>query len=107
MIWDYKMKTIYTLSLYLMLSLFSVSMVYAANETRSLRTATGQIVSVGDRFSQVIEATNQTAHLIQSYEWKENKNRYTANVYHYEDGNSVYNITVVNNEVKKIEWFRK
>lgn len=94
--------------LLLFILLFSITgIANAGNETRSLRTESGKIIVLGDSFSKFNEATHQSTQIVQSYEWKENKNRYTANVYHYEINNTIYNITIVNNEIRKMEWFRK
>lgn len=104
---EHTMKKIYAVLLTLNLSLIVPTVVNAANETRSMRTQSGEIIVIGDRFSKLSQAMQHVPQPIQSYEFKENKNRYTASVYHYEINQIIYSITVVNNTITKIEWFRK
>ena len=80
---------------------------YAANESRSFRTPSGQIISLGDSYAKLSSHMKQTPTSTQHYEWKEGKNRFTAYSYTYEFHDLIYTFTVVNNEIRKIEWIRK
>lgn len=91
----------------LMLSLSLSSIAIAANQTTTLRTPTGQLVSVGDSYTELVTRMDQSPLSMNSYEWKQGKNRYMAMDYLYQIENTVYTVTVVNNQVKKIEWINK
>ncbi|OTG65597.1 hypothetical protein [Acinetobacter silvestris] len=89
------------------LSLTCSSLLFAANETDTLRTANGQLVTIGDSYTKLIDRMDQSPLSMSSYEWKEGKNSYTAMDYIYQIENTIYTVTVVNNQVKKIEWINK
>lgn len=84
---------------------FSCSgLLFAANQTDTLRTSNGQLVTVGNNYSDFIKRMDQSPVSMHSYTWNEGKKHSTAMDYVYQIENTLYTVTVVNNKVKKIEW---
>ncbi|OTG83842.1 hypothetical protein [Acinetobacter sp. ANC 4648] len=94
--------------LILLLSLTCSSLLFAANQTNNLRTGNGQLVTIGDSYTELVTRMDQSPLSMNSYEWKENNNRTSiAMDYTYQIENTIYTVTVVNNRVQKIEWINK
>ncbi|WP_010114206.1 hypothetical protein [Acinetobacter sp. P8-3-8] len=91
----------------LILSLFISSFVIAATSTSAVRTSSGQIVNVGDTASEMMMRIAQSPVSMNSYEVKEGDLTVTASDYTYDIDNVLYTLTVINNQVRKIEWVRK
>ena len=91
----------------LILSLFISSFAFAATSTSAVRTSSGQIVNVGDTVSEMMMRIAQSPVSMNSYEVKENDLTVTASDYTYDIDNVLYTLTVINNQVRKIEWVRK
>ncbi|AXY57521.1 hypothetical protein CDG60_13710 [Acinetobacter chinensis] len=91
----------------LALSLCVSTAVFAATESSSVRTPTGQLVSVGDTLTEMEERMGQSPESMNTYELKEKDHSHIASAYVYEIDNSIYTLTVVNNQVKKIERINK
>lgn len=89
------------------LILMIVSNAYAASSTSTVRTASGQLVSVGDSYISMIDRFQQAPVSSRSYEYKDSTGQYTATEYVYLLENTYYTITIVNNAVKSIVWDRK
>lgn len=75
-----------------------------AAETSSIRTPEGQTLSLGDSFTDMQTRLHLSPSSMVSREFKENKKDYLAMDYTYEVENMLYTITIVNDQVKKIEW---
>lgn len=84
-----------------------ISNVFAATSTNTVRTATGQLVSIGDSYISMIDKFQQPPVSSRSYEYKDTTGQYTATEYVYLLENTYYTITIVNNAVKSIVWDRK
>ena len=82
------------------------TLTFAASETTSIRTVTGQIVSIGDSFSDVVTRLNQSPKSMNSYEIKEDNVVKTVSDYVYEISGITYTLTIINNQVRKIVWSR-
>lgn len=91
----------------LSLSLFISSFAIAGTSTSAVRTSTGQMVNVGDSVSEMMLRIAQSPVSMNSYEMKEGDLTVTASDYTYDIDNVLYTFTVVNNQVRKIEWVRK
>ncbi len=79
-------------------------LLFAANPTDTLRTSNGQLVTIGNSYTELVKRIDQSPISMHSYIWKEGKKSYTAMDYLYQIENTLYTVTVVNNKVKKIEW---
>ena len=97
------MFRIFTLILTLLLS----NAVFAGTAASSVRTDSGQIVSVGDSLAEMSSRINQSPVSMNSYETKEGETTVTVSDYTYDIDNIRYTFTIINNQVKKIEWTRK
>ncbi|WP_445660917.1 hypothetical protein [Acinetobacter sp. F16] len=84
--------------------LTAMSFVHAANETSSIQTPEGQLISLGDTFTDMQNRLNLSPNSMNTREFKEGGNVYLAMDYKYEIENMMYTITIVNNYVKRIEW---
>ncbi|NNG76625.1 hypothetical protein HLH10_09975 [Acinetobacter sp. ANC 4277] len=84
--------------------LTAMSFAYAANETSSIRTPEGQLISLGDTFTDMQNRLKLSPSSMITREFKEGKNLDLAMDYKYEIENMMYTITIVNGRVKKIEW---
>ena len=88
---------------FLLLAIFS-SLSFA-NETSSFKTATGQIITIGDSLDDLIAKTAQSPAGLKTTEWKsEGSESVSALSYEYIIGQTVYTITVVKDKILKIEW---
>lgn len=77
---------------------------HAANETSSIRTPAGQIISLGDSFTDMENRMKLSPTSMITHEIIEGKNSALAMDYRYEIENMIYTITIINDQVKKIEW---
>lgn len=91
----------------LVISLFISSFAIAGTSTSAVRTSSGQIVNVGDTVSEMMMRITQSPVSMNSYEVKENDLTVTASDYTYDIDNVLYTLTIINNQVRKIEWVRK
>ena len=99
------MKKILSIAL-LSFSLFSHSAI-ASSPINSIRTSTGQIVSVGDNYISMVDKFQQQPFSTRSYEVKERSNKYTVNEYIYLVDNTYFTVSIVNNSITSILWDRK
>jgi len=99
------MKKILSISL-LCLSLVSHTVI-AASSVNSIRTSSGQIVSVGDNYISMVDKFQQQPFSTRSYEIREKAQKYTVNEYIYLVDNVYYTIALVNNSIRSITWDRK
>ena len=91
----------------LILTLLLSNTVFAGTAASSVRTDSGQIVSVGDSLTEMSSRINQSPVSMNSYETKEGETTVTVSDYTYDIDNIRYTFTIINNQVKKIEWTRK
>ncbi|WP_425915589.1 hypothetical protein [Acinetobacter sp. TSRC1-2] len=84
--------------------LTAISFTHAANETFSINTPEGQLISLGDTFTDMQSRLKLSPNSMITRELKEGENRYLAMEYKYEIENMMYTITIVHDRVKKIEW---
>ena len=84
--------------------LTAMSFAHAANETSSIRTPEGQLISLGDTFTDMQNRLKLSPNSMITHEFKEGKNLDLAMDYKYEIENMMYTITIVNDRVRKIEW---
>ena len=98
------MKSIFACIIALTMS--DSTLTFAARETTSIRTVTGQIVSIGDSFSDVVTRLNQSPKSMNTYEIKEDNVVKTVSDYVYEISGITYTLTIINNQVRKIVWSR-
>lgn len=90
----------------LILTLLLSNAAFAGAAASSVRTASGQIVSVGDSINDMMSRINQSPVSMNSYETKEGELTVTVSDYTYNIDNIRYTFRVVNNQVRKIEWTR-
>ncbi|QIO08187.1 hypothetical protein [Acinetobacter lanii] len=89
----------------LILALSCSGIVFASmTETYSFRTATNQTITVGDSLDQLIDRTAQSPQSMKTTAWHEGTNTVNAMQYEYNIGENIYAVTVVNNQVRKIEY---
>lgn len=77
---------------------------FATTETSSFRTSAGQQVVIGDSLNQLISKTGQSPLAIKSTIWTHSDQKLNAMTYNYEIGQMIYSVTVVQEQVLKIEW---
>lgn len=82
------------------------NLVYAGNSTNSVRTSSGQVVSVGDSYAIMIDKFQQAPISTRSYEIIQNHEKYTVYEYIYRIDNSYYTILVKNSKIESISWDR-
>lgn len=85
--------------------LSAMSFAHAANQTSSIRTPEGQLINLGDTFTDMQNRLKLSPNSMITREFKEGENLDLAIDYKYEIENMMYTITIVNDHVKKIEWF--
>lgn len=85
--------------------LTAMSFAQAANQTSSIRTSEGQFISLGDSFKEMQNRLNLSPNSMITREFKDGENVDLAIDYKYKIENMMYTITIVNDHVKKIEWF--
>lgn len=73
-------------------------------ETYSFQTSSNQTISVGDSLSQLIERIGQSPDSMKSTPWQEGAKTINAAQYEYTIGENIYSITVVDHQVRKIEY---
>ncbi len=83
--------------------LFVSHLSFAANEISSFRTSTGQQVIVGDSLNQLISKTAQSPSMMKSTTWLHTDQKLSAMIYDYEIDQTIYSVTVVQDQVRKIE----
>ncbi|MFW1748918.1 hypothetical protein ACG9XW_22370 [Acinetobacter guillouiae] len=93
--------------LFLVFSLIISSSAFAGISTTAVRTSSGQLVSVGDSLTEMSTRIGQSPISMNTYERKEGKTTVTVSNYIYEIENVTYTFTVVNNQIREIEWIRK
>lgn len=96
--------------LFLVFSVIISSSAFAGTSTTAVRTSSGQLVSVGDSLTEMSTRIGQSPISMNTYErkeGKEGKTTVTVSNYIYEIENVTYTFTVVNNQIRKIEWIRK
>ena len=84
--------------------LTAMSFAHAANQTSSIRTPEGQLISLGDSFTDMQNRLKLSPNSMITREFKDGENLDLAMDYKYEIENMMYTITIVNDHVKKIEW---
>jgi len=94
-------------SLVLVLSLFISNFVYASTAASTVRTSSGQLVSLGDSYEEMASRINQSPISMRSYETVQVEKMITASDYTYEIENILYTFTVINNQIQKITWIKK
>lgn len=82
------------------------SNVIASIETRSMRTQSGKIVSIGDSYISMIDKFKSTPLSSRSYDVREGSTKYTVTEYVYVVNNIYYTISIINNSIKSISWDR-
>lgn len=88
--------------------IFSCATAIAATEARSMRSPSGSIVELGDSNQTVVRAFERERPIsVNRYFLKEGRVYGSAIDYTYEINNSIYTITVLNNNVYRIVWERR
>ena len=88
--------------------IFSCATAIAATEARSMRSPSGSIVELGDSNQTVLRAFERERPIsVNRYFLKEGRVYGSAIDYTYEINNSIYTITVLNNNVYRIVWERR
>lgn len=91
----------------LLLGLSLSTLVFAATETSSFRTVSNRTVALGDSLTQLISRTGQSPSSMKSIAWQDGANTINAMQYDYNIGDNVYSVTVVHEQVRKIEFRRE
>ena len=88
--------------------MFSCATAIAVTEARSMRSPSGAIVELGDSNQTVIRAFERERPIsVRRYFLDEGRVYGPAIDYTYEINNSIYTITVLNNNVYRIVWERR
>lgn len=91
----------------LMLSLFISGSVIAGTSTNTVRTISGQLISIGDSYADMSTRIARSPISMHTYEKKEGKTTVTVSNYIYEIDQIYYTFTVIENHIRHIEWTRK
>ena len=86
----------------LVAGLFSFS-TFAKIETSSFKTTSNQTVALGDSLAQLMSRTGQSPSAMRSTPWLDGSNTVYAMQYDYNIGDNVYTVTVVKEQIRKIE----
>lgn len=81
--------------------LTAMSFTHTANETSSIRTQEGQLISLGDTFTDMQNRLKLSPNSMITRKFKEGENLDLAMDYKYEIENMMYTITIVNDRVRK------
>ena len=92
-----------SIAILLVAGLLSIS-AFAKTETSSFKTSSNQTVTVGDSISQLMSRTGQSPTSMKSTSWQEGPNTVNAMQYEYNIGENIYSITVVGEQIRKIEY---
>ena len=84
--------------------LTAMSFAHTANETSSILTPEGQLISLGDTFADMQNRLKLSPNSMITREFEEGEKLDLAMDYKYEIENMMYTITIVNDRVRKIEW---
>ena len=90
-----------------LISLSCATWAGAANPTSSIYTLEGQVVNVGDSFTDMETQMKQSPLSVNSTTWKDTKKNVNAMNYVYDMGDRIYTITVVKDQIRHIEWVKK
>lgn len=88
----------------LMIIIACTNFAYAGNSVNSIRTSSGQLVSIGDSYAIMIDKLKQAPISTRSYEIVKNREKYTLYEYIYHIDNSYYTILVKNSHIESISW---
>lgn len=91
-----------SLMIFVLTALISIS-AFAKIETSSFKTASNQTVMIGDSLAQLISRTGQSPSAMKSVPWQSNGNTIYAMQYDYQIGDNIYSVTVVQEQIRKIE----
>lgn len=94
-----KMKSLFIL---LMISVVSIS-AFANVEISSFKTASNQIVMIGNSLTQLISRTGQSPSSIKTVPWQNKGNTILVLQYDYNIGENIYTVTVHEELIRKIE----
>lgn len=85
----------------------STTNIYASNSINSMRTPSGQLVSIGERYNSFISKIQLSPISTRNYEVEKDGEKYTIYEYTYLIENSYYTVSIKNNLVDSIIWDRK
>lgn len=91
-----------SLVILLVVSLISLNS-FAKVETSSFKTKSRQTVAVGDSLVELMSRTGQSPTAMRSTPWQDGSNTVYAMQYDYNIGDNVYTVTVVKEQIRKIE----
>ncbi len=87
----------------LMLSLFISGSVIAGTSTNTVRTISGQLISIGDSYADMsTQDCSRSPISMHTYEKKEGKTTVTVSNYIYEIDQIYYTFTVIENHIRHI-----
>lgn len=82
------------------------SFAFADSAASTVRTTSGQLVTIGDTIAEMSSRINQSPISMNSYETKDGETTITVSDYTYEIENILYTFTVTKNRISKITWIR-
>lgn len=88
--------------IFLIAGLFSF-LTFASVEMSSFKTASNQTVALGDSLTQLMSRTGQSPTAMRTTPWQEGSNQVNAMQYDYNIGDNIYTVTVVKEQIRKIE----
>lgn len=83
---------------------FSLSSLSFATETSSFKTGTGQTLTIGDSLKDLVKRIAQSPDALRTVTLNREGKNLTAITYDYSIGQVLYTITVLNEQIIKIEW---
>lgn len=89
------------------LTMMMASFTFAGTSASTVRTHSGQLVSLGDSISEMTSRIGKSPISMNSYEIKQGDTTITVTDYVFEIENILYTFTLNNNKITKIEWDRK
>ena len=73
-------------------------------QASSIKTASGTMIHVGDSFHELVTRMGQSPNAMSIYTFTENHKLYRAMRYVYDIDGKQYFLTVVENQIRQIEW---
>lgn len=89
------------------LTMMMASFTFAGTSASSVRTHSGQLVSLGDSISEMTSRIGKSPISMSSYEMQQGDTSITVTDYVFEIENILYTFTLNNNKITQIKWDHK
>lgn len=89
------------------LTMMMASFTFAGTSASSVRTHSGQLVSLGDSISEMTSRIGKSPISMNSYEMQQGDTSITVTEYVFEIENILYTFSLNNNKITQIKWDHK